>query len=139
MDCANRVGSKSKGQVTMEFIVTIIMILIVFIFGVAIFQDRMDMNYTYTTTWIAKDVAYRVARDISNVDLFDGNASITDSIVWNGGGRRIAVEGNTVVVYEGQFEVSVPFVAGEVEFLAVEPRGTVIFSKEGGKVVVRNG
>ncbi len=128
-----------KGQVTMEFIVTIIMILFVFIFGVTIFQDRMDMNYTYTTNWIAKDVAFRIARDISNADLFDNNAMIIDSIVWSGGARRIAIEGSTVVVYEGQFEVSVPFVAKEVELLTSEPSGTVIFSKENGKVVVRNG
>jgi hypothetical protein len=128
-----------KGQVTMEFIVTIIMILLVFIFGVTIFQDRMDMNYTYTTTWVAKDVAYRVARDISNVDLFDSNAVIIDSIIWSGGAKRIAIEGNTVVVYEGPFQVGVPFVAKEVELLVSEPKGTVIFSKENGKVVVRNG
>lgn len=97
------------------------------------------MNYVYTANWIGKDVAYKIARDISNVDLFDGNAVITDSIVWTGGGKRIAIEGSVVVVYDGQYEVSVPFVARGVELLVTEPNGTIIFSKEDGNVVVRSG
>jgi len=134
----NKLRSK-RGQITMEFIVTIIMLVMVFVFGLSIFQERMNMNYVYTANWIGKDVAYKIARDISNVDLFDGNAVITDSIVWTGGGKRIAIEGSVVVVYDGQYEVSVPFVARGVELLVTEPNGTIIFSKEDGNVVVRSG
>jgi len=90
-----------KGQVTIEFVVSIIFVLAVFVYCMVIFQDRSEMNLTFAEKWTAQEVANRFARNINNVYLMDENSAIADTIYWRGSDKKIELSAGSVQVWFG--------------------------------------
>lgn len=120
----------------MEFIVSIILILAIFLFGLMIFQSRNDLNYVSSDRWLAQETAYRVARNINNVYLLDNNSVIQDVIYWNSFEHNIALGRKSVQVYFNDNFADASLVNGNVDLRVTDFNGLIYFKKINGKVVV---
>ena len=130
-------GMGCRAQISMEFIITIILMLFVFSFGVFIFEQKTLLNNESSQKWAAQDTAYRVARNIDSAYFLDGNAAITDYIYWAGGNKSIAVASRVVRVGWGSGSmVTAPLVAPAVVWNVSEMDGAIVFRNVDGNVVV---
>ena len=125
-----------RGQVTFEFITTIVFILAIFIVGMAIFQSRLEMNSNFSQKWAVQNLAYKVARNIDNANLLDNNASITDIIYFDRQDFVPSVFGNALTFYKEDLFVDAPLSTSNVSFLVTDFNGPIIFKKINGMVVV---
>lgn len=124
-----------RGQVSMEFIITIIMVLMIFLFGVFLFQNRTDFNYQVSQSWEAKDMANKIARNINNVYLMDNNSVLVDYVFWNDSDRMVEIGDRTIRVYYGSNFSDAPFFA-ELEWKVTDVNGYILFKKINNKLVV---
>lgn len=122
----------------MEFMLSVMFILLVFILSLALFESRITLNNSQFVLWEAKLVAQKAASNINNVYLMDDNSSFTDYLVWSGVGKSVSLGEKTIMVESDKGFVNYPILA-EVDFLLNDFNGTVIFEKTGGKVIVRSG
>ncbi len=127
----------NSGQVSMEFIVSVIMILMVFLFGLMIFQERSDFNTTQSISWQAEIVANKIARNINTIYLSDENTVLLDYIYWNSSNRRVVSFDRTVSVFHEFGFIDVPILA-KTNFEVTDFNGAIIFEKNNGVVIVRN-
>ena len=130
--CRKRIN----GQITFEFLVAIIIVLAIFVVGMAIFQSRNDLNNNSFQKWDCEDLAYRLARNVNNAYFLDENSSIRDSLFWSGSAKGFFVSGNSINVYSGDVFFSVPIVTKNIDFLVTDLNGEVFFKKINGRVVV---
>jgi uncharacterized protein (UPF0333 family) len=127
---------EQKGQVTMEFMVTIILILGVFVFGVSIFQSRSDLNYSSALRWANTDTAFRIARNINSVNLLDDNALVKDYIYWNQKGASVSLSRNAVEVYTNNTYADAALSTGNIIWNVTDFNGLIYFRKINGAVIV---
>ncbi len=125
-----------RGQVTFEFLVTIIIVLVIFVVGMAIFQSRNDLNNNNFQKWDCEDISYRLARNINNAYFLDENSSIRDSLFWSGNSKGFSISNNSVNVYSGDVFFSASIVTSDVDFVAADLNGVIFFKKINGRVVV---
>ncbi|MEK6958723.1 MAG: hypothetical protein AABW59_01620 [archaeon] len=130
----------SHGQITIEFIVTIIVVLFIFGFGLFIFEQRSLLNLEKSQEWAAQETAHRISRGINNVYLADGNVTMGDYIYWSGGVRKVDFGTRAVRVWldEGRY-VDSPVVAPHVIWDVIDVNGLLVFSKTNGVIYVRGG
>lgn len=128
-----------KGQVSIEFIITIIFILFVFSFSLAFFQNRTTLNENSFDSWQAQLLADTVSRTINTIGESDNNSEIRKYIFWNESDQSILFTDRTIQVnYSlGRFS-SAPFFH-DVNNRTSEFNGLIIFKKENGIVVIENG
>ncbi|HNV01124.1 MAG TPA: hypothetical protein PKK60_01710 [archaeon] len=131
-----KINKKNSGQVSMEFIVSVIMILIIFLFGLIIFQDRSDYNSLKFINWESELIANRIARNINNVYLSDENIFILDYIYWDNKNYKVLVFDSTVSVFHDFGYADVPIFAN-VDLRVEDFNGPVIFEKKDNLVIVR--
>lgn len=127
----------NSGQISMEFIITIIMVLIVFLFGLMLFQDRVEFNNNKSLNWQSEVVANQLSRNINNVYLSDQNVVLLDYIYWRGLNRKVVLFEKTISVFHEFGFIDVPILA-DVELRVVDFNGPIIFEKSSSKIIVRN-
>jgi len=120
----------------MEFIVSVILLFAIFIFGLMIFQSRNELNNVSSERWLAQETAYRVARNINNAYLLDNNSVIRDVIYWNDSGDSIVLGRKSVqVVFNDNF-ADASLVTGNVDLRVTDFNGLIYFKKINGRIVV---
>ncbi len=125
-----------KAQVSMEFIITIILVLAIFGFGMFLFQNRTSLNQTAFQQWRAQEVANMISRNVNNVFLMDDNSYYFDNIYWNAIGQSIEIGPSVVrVVYSNGQAVTAPLLA-EVTWNITDVNGGIYFRKQNNGVVV---
>ena len=132
----NKPNCAKKGQVTMEFLVSIMLVLAIFVFGLFIAGERNDLNFSSSQRWIAKETAYQIARDIDNAYLLDDNSSISDVIYWSSLGKSISLGTHSVQVTYNTVSAEASVSTSDIDWRVTELNGTVYFKKLGGRVVV---
>lgn len=124
-----------NAQVSMEFIITILFVLAIFIFGLAIFQERLLLNQNFSTSWQAEGISQRFARNINNSNLLDENSIISDYFFWNEENKYVEFGENVVRVHHFRGFSSAPFFA-DVNVLISDINGLIYFKKENEMVVI---
>ncbi len=127
-----------KGQMSIEFIITILFILFVFGFGLFLLQSRVAFNNNSFVAWEAQQIADRIARNINSVALMDNNAITVDYIHWSGPNKSIDFSSRNVQVnyIGGNFADSAIFF--DINNLVDIFDGEIIFEKKNNIVVIRN-
>ena len=126
-----------RAQVSMEFMVTIIMLLFVFSFGLFVFEERTMLNSQSSQKWVAQDTAYRISRSINSAYFMEGDAAITDYIYWDAEGSSVAVAPRAVrVEWVGGGIATAPLVAPAVVWNISDLNGMIVFRNVDGNVVV---
>ncbi len=88
-----------RGQVTMEFVVSVIFVLAIFVYCMSIFQSRSELNLNFAEKWTAQEAANRIARNINNVYLMDENSVLSDAIFWQGANKKVELNAGSVQVW----------------------------------------
>ncbi len=125
-----------SGQVSMEFIITIIFISSIFVFSLFLFQNRTMINQNYSDQWNAREIANRLARNINNVYLMDENAIVTEHFFWHDDLKSFELGSNVVrAYYNNDFFVDAPILA-IVESNISDLNGEIVFKKQESKVII---
>jgi uncharacterized protein (UPF0333 family) len=127
---------KYKGQVSMEFIITILFVLGIFMLGLFLFQNRMLINQDSFQAWEAKDIADRTSRNINNVYLMDNNSEYYDYLYWNKTNQSVEIGERAVRVYYSSGRFSSSAIIADVSWLVSDINGQIYFKKENNQVVV---
>jgi uncharacterized protein (UPF0333 family) len=127
---------ENKAQVSIEFIITIVFILLIFSFGLALFQNRTNLNSNSFINWEARLVADKIARNINYVGLLDNNSEVSDYIFWSENDKNVIINERTVQVeyYNGRFTDS-PFFY-DVNNTLSEFDGLITYRKINNQVVI---
>ena len=128
---------KEKGQITMEFVIAFSLVLIIFLIGIFIYQERSEVNVLSEERWQAQKTADNLARVINVVYLSDDDFSYFEYINWQLG--PIEVEDSVIRVFgtNGAFYDSY-IIPDSVDWLVTNQDAYVICSKLGGKVRCEN-
>ncbi|MCX6803176.1 MAG: hypothetical protein NTY48_01245 [Candidatus Diapherotrites archaeon] len=127
----------TKGQITVEFIIVVVLIAIVFVFSVALYQDRQNENQISSEKWSAQLLANRIARNINSVYFSDGNAVLTDPIVIKGLDVNVIVAGGGVrVFYPLSMSMTTRIATRNVTYNVTDLNGFIFFRKIDGNVTV---
>lgn len=124
-----------KGQVSFEFIITVILVLGIFVYGLYIFQVRNDLNSSSIQKWASDEMAWRIARNINNAYLLDDNATIMDYIYWDETSNSVSVN-KTVQIYYGENYSDAPLLTNLVDWRVTDLNGLIYFKKINGVVIV---
>jgi uncharacterized protein (UPF0333 family) len=127
-----------KGQISLEFIIAIIFVLAILLFGVFIFQNRTLVNQNLAQTWEADNVAHRVARNINNVYLMDNNTTLSEYIYFSGLDKSIEFGEHVIRIYNGQNYSDAPLLA-DFNALITDLNGWIEFKKIGNQVIIDYG
>lgn len=131
--------NKERGQVTIEFIITAMIILAMFFAGLYIYQTRQDVNIASVTLWNAESVAQKVAKHINDAYILGSGSAITDEINWSLPSRSIAFSGHSVKAFDGQVYGESPVITADVVFNISQPNGKIVFRNVNGVVHVGSG
>ena len=128
-----------KGQITFEFLIAIIFIIFIFVYGVMLFEDKNSQNVVFNYKWNAQLTADRLARNINNVYLMDNNSTYQEYFYWKDSGRTVSVSEHAVLAWwdEGSYSDS-PIVA-KLDWQVSDVNGLLIFEKINNGVVVKYG
>jgi len=83
----------------MEFVVSVIFVLAIFVYCMSIFQSRSELNLNFAEKWTAQEAANRIARNINNVYLMDENSVLSDTIYWRGNDKKVELNAGSVQVW----------------------------------------
>jgi len=126
-----------KGQITIEFVVTFLMILLIFIIGIFIFEQRNAINSVSEEQWLGQETADNLARVINIVYLSDDNFAYTEYLQWEEG--DIEVEHSVIRVFGRKGAFYDAYVIPEsVDWRVDSQDAYVRCSKINGKVRCRN-
>lgn len=127
----------SKGQISMEFMISVIIVLAVFVVGMGIMQDRFNYNLAFSRKSSAEIIAFDFSRNINSVYLLDDNACLTDTIFWNDDSdKNVFFVNNSIEVhYSGGF-VGTNVLTKNVSWNISDINGLIYFHKTNGYVVV---
>jgi uncharacterized protein (UPF0333 family) len=125
-----------KGQISIEFLVTVLLILAVFVFGLNIFQDRTNLNIDSSSKWFAHETAARIARNINNVYLLDDNALVTDYIYWDDKGLAVLLSNRLIYATANNVSADASLITNSVVWNVSDFNGLIYFRKVGNSVIV---
>jgi uncharacterized protein (UPF0333 family) len=89
----------NNGQVSIEFIITIVFIISILIFSIFLFQNRFFLNQVYSQQWEASNMATRFSRNVNVVALLDENAIFSDYFFWNDNEKYFEIDDNIIIFY----------------------------------------
>ena len=132
-------SKKVRGQITFEFIIAIIFISMIFVYGIMLFENKNSQNVVNNQKWNAQLTADRLAKNINNVYLMDNNSTYSEYFFWNIDDRAVTVSEYAVLAWwnEGSFSDS-PIIA-KVNWQITDVNGLLIFEKTNDEVVVKYG
>ena len=125
-----------KGQVSMEFMVSILAVLLVFIFCMGIFADRSNLNLESTQKWSSQNVVSVFSRNINNVSLLDNNSTICDYIYWNKPNQSINLNQNTIQSFFNRAYADSSLTFKNIIWNITDVNGLICFSKRNDFVIV---
>ena len=123
----------------MEFIVSILAVLLIFIFCVGIFADRSNINLQSSQKWSAQNTVSVFSRNINNISLMDNNSTFCDYIYWNKTNQSIVVNPNTIQVFMGDTYADSPLITNNIIWNVTDINGLICFSKRNDFVYVEYG
>ncbi len=134
---SNKCQTNVKAQASIEFIVSALIIIIFFVFSIALFSDRLDVVQSANNQWSAREVAYKISRNINSLALVDGNASTSTYIYWNLVGQEVTYSDGKILVFwqEGSFVDSLVY-ASQVNWDVTDLNGLIFFKKQNGVISV---
>ncbi len=130
----SKIKKNSKAQVSMEFMISIIIVLAVFVVGMGIMQDRFNYNVSSSNKSNAELTAYRFARSINSVYLLDDGACLSDTIFWEGYGKSISFGERSVDVYFSGGFFGANVVTKNVSWNISDINGVIYFHKTNGYI-----
>ncbi len=125
-----------KGQVSMEFMVAVLIIMLFFIYGIVLFNDKTTFNVIASNKWLAQETAFKVSRGINNAYLLDENSFITDNIVWDLNAQSLAFGVRTVQVTFRRSYADATLSTNNVISYITDWNGPIFFRKINGVVVI---
>ena len=125
-----------KGQISMEFMVSILAVLLVFIFCMGIFADRSNLNLESTQKWSSQNVVSVFSRNINNVSLLDNNSTICDYIYWNKPNQSINLNQNTIQSFFNRAYADSSLTFKNIIWNITDVNGLICFSKRNNIVYV---
>ena len=89
----------------MEFIISALIIIVFFVFCISLFNERLDVVQSANNQWGAREVAYKISRNINSLALVDGNASVSTYVYWSLIGQEATYADGKVLVFwqDGSF------------------------------------
>jgi len=125
-----------KGQVSMEFMISVLAVLLVFVFCMGIFAQRSDMNIQSFQKLSSQEVVFAFSRNINNVSLLDNNSKVCDYIYWNEPDQNILLGERTVQVFFGGAYADSSLITKNITWNITDINGLICFSKRNNFVVV---
>ncbi|MDD3159795.1 MAG: hypothetical protein PHQ98_02410 [Candidatus ainarchaeum sp.] len=127
-----------KGQLSIEFVVSVIIVSFIFLFVLFLFFNKTEINSNFSKSFDAQNIADKISSNITNLSLNDSNLIIEDNIVWNGANKFIVFSKNTVEVwYDSNLFVDSTFF-GNIDNQVVDFNGKIIFQRKENFVLVKN-
>ena len=123
----------------MEFIVTIVFVMIIFMFGAYLFQDRTNFNSAKIVSWNAHQAADQIARGVNTVGLMDNNSLISDYIYWTDPDQSISFSNVSVQANYSHNAYASSKIFFDVNNAVMDYNGLIIFEKKSDAVLIRNG
>ena len=128
-----------RGQITFEFIIAIVFILMLFVYGMMLFESKTSQNIVYNYQWNAQLTADRLAKNINNVYLMDNNSIYRESFYWQDSDRNVTVSKHSILVWWNSGSFSDSPVIAKFDWQITDVNGLLIFEKINDKVVVKYG
>jgi len=125
-----------RGQITFEFIISIVVVLLLFVSGLAIFESSQRTNYSSFDKWTAENIGYRISRNVNNAVLLDENSVIVENLQYSGGDVLISVADNFLIFSGSNLFLQIPMITNKVVFNVTDLNGLIYFKKINGFVVV---
>jgi len=126
----------SKGQVSMEFMIAILIVIVFFVYGVTLYNDKTQFNVVASNKWLSQDTAFKISRGINNAYLLDENSLITDNIVWDKNAQGVAFGARTVQVTYRRSYADATLATNNFVSNITDWNGTIVFRKINGAVVI---
>jgi uncharacterized protein (UPF0333 family) len=126
----------NKGQVSMEFMVSVLAVLLVFIFCMGIFAERSNMNFSSNQKWSSENTVSIFSRNVNNVSLMDNNSTICDYVYWNKPNQTIHLNANIIQVFFNDTYADSSFTTKNVVWNITDINGLICFSKRNNIVYV---
>lgn len=120
----------------MEFMVSILAILLIFVFCIGILAQRSDFNNDSFQKWSGQSVVSAFARNINNVSLMDNNSTVCDYIYWNEPNQTLNLNGRTVSVFMDDTYADSSLTSSNVIWNITDINGLICFSKKNNFVMV---
>jgi len=125
---------KSKGQLSMEFLIAFLIVLAIFAMNIFIFESRNTINIVNAESWQGNQVADSFSRNINYIYLLDDNTSKTEFIEWSLGA---SIEENSIIVFGSKGSIfTAPIIPKNVQWEITDINGQITFRKTNGLVVV---
>jgi len=128
-----------RGQITFEFIISVIFILMIFVYGVMLFENKNTQNNFFNQKWNSQLMADRMAKNINNVYLMDNNSTYQENFFWQDSERSITISERAVLAWWDAGAFSSSPVVANVDWQVSDINGLLIFEKTNDKVVVKYG
>lgn len=126
----------NRGQISFEFLISIVFILIIFVYCLSIFDSRSVLTNISTEKWSSQETADRLARNINNVFLMNDGAVVSDNIYWDNPGQSVALGKTSIQVMYNNTFADAPVVAGVIDLRVSDFNGEIFFKKVDGNVVI---
>lgn len=132
----NNLNISNNGQISMEFIISILFVLMIFALGMIIFQNRLFLNQQNFERWDSKSTVDRFARNINNAYLMNNNSYYIDYIYFEDFNQSIELGDNSIIAnYQNGFFASAPVIV-PVQWNITDVNGAIYFWKKDNVVVV---
>jgi len=128
-----------RGQITFEFLVAIIFIILIFTYGMVLFENKNNQNVLFNYKWNAQLMADRLARNINNVYLMDNNSTYQEYFYWQDDDRTVSVSDHAVLAWWNNGSYSDSPIVAKLDWQVTDVNGLLIFEKINDGVVVRYG
>ncbi|MFA6320128.1 MAG: hypothetical protein WCX66_04345 [archaeon] len=129
----------SKGQVSMEFMVSVLAVLLVFVFCMSIFIERTELNISSRNELSAKNFVYSLSRTINVVSLMDNNSRVCNYFYWNEPTQSISFGVNSIQVFNGESYADSTLITKNFVWSISDVNGLICFSKRNDFVFVEYG
>jgi uncharacterized protein (UPF0333 family) len=128
-----------KGQVTMEFMLSVLVVLVVFVFCLGIFVERTDLNSFSFQNHSAQNTVLLFSMNINNVSLLDNNSTVCKYIYWDEPNQSTFLnERSIAALFDNAFADST-LINNNVVWNISDINGLICFSKRNNRVFVEYG
>ena len=129
----------SKGQVSMEFMVSVFAVLLVFVFCMSIFIERTELNFASTNELSSQNFVYSLARTINIVSIMDNNSRVCEYFYWNEPNQSVHFNENSIQVFNENSYSDATLTSKNVIVSVSDFNGLICFSKRNDFVYLEYG
>ena len=125
-----------RGQISMEFMISILAVLIVFVFCLGMFIERSDMNLLSVNKWSADNAGLLFSRNINSVSLMDNNSTVCDYIYWNEPDQNISLNERSIQLFYNSSYSDSSLNTNNIVWGITDINGLICFSKKNNRIYV---